>query len=126
MDLVAAAARARHDLGRYVALQTRFVGTDGPLEDLRDALESDLLHTRRSPSGDLDVAGVWAMVRDDLAGADIAEVDALVSGLARRAASLATLDEPGLRETATLALACAEAVREVHRRAAEALPNGPI
>jgi hypothetical protein len=117
VDLAAAAARARHDLGRYVAMQTRFVGADGPVPDLRDALESDLLHTRRAPTGDQDVAAVWAACRGDLAGAGdlLFRVDHLVATLAADAARLPALPEPELRATARAALACADAVRELHR-----------
>lgn len=119
MDLPEAAARARHDLGRYVALQTRFVGVDGPVEALREALASDLCETRRSPAGSVGVAAVWAACRVDLAEADpalLAPVDQLVAALGERASRLGVLDESTLRETAVLALACAAAVAELARR----------
>ena len=118
MDLSEAAARARHDLGRYVALQTRFVGVDGEEADLLAALESDLLHTRRSPGATLGVAEVWAACRGDLEPAGpalLAPVDAVVAALADRAARLTTLDAVGLRATAALALRCAEVVKELQR-----------
>ncbi len=118
MDLSEAAARARHDLGRYVALQTRFVGVEGDEADLRDALESDLVHTRRSPGADLGVAEVWAACRGDLAPAGpalLAPVDEVVAALAERAGRLTTLDASGLRATAALALRCADLVKELHQ-----------
>ncbi len=119
MELSEAAARARHDLGRYVALQTRFVGVDGSDADLRAALESDLLHTRRAPGASLDVAAVWAACRADLLAAGpalLAPLDEVVATLADRAARLATLDGAGLRDTAGLALRCAALVKELHQR----------
>lgn len=118
MSLAEAADRARHDLGRYVALQVRWVGADGPADALREALDADLRHTRRSPGGDLGVAEVWAACREGLSGADPAllePVDGLVARLGERASRLEALDEGALRETAGWALACAEQVRALAR-----------
>ena len=71
-------ARARHDLGKYVCLEARFVGPEGSAEELRAALLADLRRTNRGPSGDEDVATVWARVR-----VPCEPVDGAVAELAR-------------------------------------------
>lgn len=99
--------RARHDLGRYVAFQTRWVGVDGPVDDLREALVADLRRTRSGPGGVEGVGTVWARVR--VATSGVEAVDVLVARLA--AFDPETADEPALRAAAADALACATAVR---------------
>ena len=120
MTLDEAAERARHDLGKYVALQTRWVGVEGDVEELRAALIVDLRRTRSGPGAITGVAGVWAGLRGALAAeerlvAEVAEVDRIVAELALR--DLEALDEAGVRETAKLALSCARAARELARAA---------
>lgn len=122
MSLADAAARARHDLGRYVAMQVRWVGVDGPPGELREALVLDLRHTRRDPEGDQGVAEVWAACRPALepaGAAALAPVDEVVAELARRAVGLEQMDAATLAETATLALTCAERVRALARALAD-------
>ena len=48
----------RHDLGKYIGFETRFVGLDANDEDLRRALKSDIFETHRR--GD-QVESAWAM-----------------------------------------------------------------
>lgn len=119
MFLRAALARARHDLGKYVCFETRWLGDDADEASLRSALQADLLHTRRSPSGDFDVAAVWADVRTDIiagaaadgAGPDLAAIDARVAALAALALRLDALSLAELRNVALAARSLAEAVR---------------
>jgi hypothetical protein len=106
MDEAERWARARHDLGRYVHLEARFVGPEGDVEELRAALISDLRRTRRGPGGDEDVAAVWARVR-----VPCEPVDRAVAELARRAEALDRLSATELRETERLAASLAELVR---------------
>jgi hypothetical protein len=65
-DLQEAVKRARHDLGRYIAFQIRWLPEEPEPKDLLEALQSDLLHTRRGPSGSEDAWTVWARVREGL------------------------------------------------------------
>lgn len=112
MSLREAAARARHDLGKYVAMQVRWVGVDGPPIELREALRSDLLRTR----GGEGVAAVWASLRAPLAECGVERIDALVGQLAAAAVSLEKMDETTLRDTARAALAVGEELRALASR----------
>ncbi|MBX2803062.1 MAG: hypothetical protein KTR31_35600 [Myxococcales bacterium] len=61
-------ARLRHDLGKYVSLQVRWIGADPEPADLREAVSQDLLATRRGPQGVTDAATLWAELRGPLTG----------------------------------------------------------
>lgn len=61
-------ARVKHDLGKYVAFQIRWVAPDAPLPDRRAALAADLLATRRGPEGATDAVTLWREVRAPLLG----------------------------------------------------------
>lgn len=61
-------ARLKHDLGKYVAFQQRWLGQDADPGARRAALESDLIHTRRGPDGSVDALTVWADARPALVG----------------------------------------------------------
>ncbi len=60
--------RLRHDLGKYVSLQVRFLGEGAAPEARREALAADLLQTRRSPDGAVDAYTLWAERRPVLVG----------------------------------------------------------
>ena len=60
--------RLNHDLGKYVSLQVRWLGEDPSIEDLRRAVEADLLSTRRGPDGSRSATSVWAEFRPGLVG----------------------------------------------------------
>ena len=62
------ARRLRHDLGKYVSLQVRWVGEGASPDDLREALMADLLATRRGPDGATDALTLWAELRADWRG----------------------------------------------------------
>ena len=63
-----AARIAKHDLGKYVTFQTRWLGADASEEERLDALRADLLETRRGPDGTVDALAVWAEFRPILHG----------------------------------------------------------
>ena len=65
-ELQEAVRRARHDLGRYIAFQIRWLPEEPDREALLEALQSDLLHTRRGPAGSEDAWSVWGRVREGL------------------------------------------------------------
>lgn len=105
-------AALRHDLGKYVCFEARWLGEDAGAEALRDALRADLLRTRRGPTGEEPAAAIWARLRPGTpAGPDRDEVEARVAALAGRAGRLAEADEAELRETARLARELAERIR---------------
>lgn len=113
MSLAEATARAKHDLGKYVAFQLRWLTSDCSDADLLEALQADVLNTRRGPDGSESAMSIWTRLKPELAGADIQPVDAGVATLASHAEDLAegTLSRDQM-ET------CAEAARVVARHLA--------
>ncbi|MEZ4316125.1 MAG: hypothetical protein R3F61_01415 [Myxococcota bacterium] len=61
-------SRLKHDLGKYVRFQGRWLGPDADLDARREALAADLLHTRRGPDGSVDASSVWAEFSGELLG----------------------------------------------------------
>lgn len=61
-------SRLRHDLGKYVSLQVRWLGEGADPGALRQALAADLLETRRGPQEVTDAPTLWAQLRPALAG----------------------------------------------------------
>lgn len=127
-------SRLRHDLGKYVSLQVRWLGEDPDPAALREALEADLLGTRRGPSGTVDALAVWAEFRPALVGEaplpdgplvdlrgdpDLARLDAGMAEIARVVAALRAddLDADGVRRGARAAAEVAEACRALWTRA---------
>lgn len=116
--LLDAVAKARHDLGRYVAFQVRSLEPGASDDDLRSSLDADLNHTRSTP--DASCADVWAglrgaIVAGGLAAPDLDGIDAAVAELHRRAKSLPSLQTGALWETVTLAIDLGERLRALHR-----------
>ena len=123
-DLVEQLDAVRHDLGKYMAFETRFVGLDAPVSDLRRALAADLRATRRQRRGDGSEAveaawEVWRRLRpESLDGdPDIAVID---QGIADLAAADLDGDEDTVRRMAELALRVSEATRRLSSRARSA------
>ncbi len=71
-------SRLRHDLGKYVHLQVRWLGPGASPEALREALAADLLETRRGPAGVVDAVALWHALRPPLIGAAPLEGGAIV------------------------------------------------
>ena len=67
-DLVEAAERAKHDLGKYIAFQARWLPPGAPRGDWQDGLLSDLVQTRRGPSGTEDAVSLWKRLRVGFSG----------------------------------------------------------
>lgn len=124
------ATRLNHDLGKYVALQQRWLGPDPAPEALREALATDLSATRRGEDGAEDAASVWARFRPELVGerlladarvdltghpgfdaldAAMGEVSAAVARLARGE----RLDDAAVVEASRAALGAADACRRL-------------
>lgn len=124
--------RLKHDLGKYIAFQVRWLPDDATATDRREALAADLLGTRRGPEGVRDAPSVWGEFRPSLVGevelpgggradlsadphfmaidADMNAISALLPSLADGTATPAAVDS-GIEA----ALRVAEAVRELHR-----------
>lgn len=119
-DLVEDLADLKHDLGKYVTFGVRFLGPEPGTEDLREALQGDLLRTARRPSGTESAWQVWARLRPDELDddPDVQRIDSLVAAL--RGVDLAG-DRATLDAAADRARAIAEATRSLHRRAAARL-----
>ena len=126
-------ARLKHDLGKYVSMQQRWLGPDPPEDALRDALTSDLLSTRRGPLETVDAPTVWAEFRPLLVGdealpgggrvdlrgdSDFEALDGAMRGVSRAVEALRTdsLDRDGLFAGHRAAMEAADACRELARR----------
>jgi hypothetical protein len=118
------AAAARHDLGKYMIFQLRWVGREGALADVREALESDLLRTRDGPGGTASAATIWMELRDTLAPFDPGAVTRLDEGMALVAEQMpeladGTLEDTEIRALAQLAWSLSEQLEALYRRAKE-------
>jgi len=113
MSSRAAADRVRHDLGKYVHLEARWLDHEAPVEELREALAHDLLRTRRGPQGDEDCVQLWARLRPSVATMNLDDIDRLVADAGRGMVRLEALDARGLRELAEVARTLAEACRRL-------------
>ena len=119
-DLVEDLGDLRHDLGKYVSFEARFVGAEGPEGELRAALEKDLHRTREARGRVESAWELWARLKPE--GLDQEpEVQRIQAALD----ALALLDLDGGRAVLEAALAHAteigEACRALHRRAADLL-----
>ena len=118
-----AARDAKHDLGKYVAFQLRWLPPQAGAAELLEALRADVLETRRGPGGAESAPAIWARLRPGLEALgpgdpDLAAVDAAVAALAEAAPGIASgcLDEAALREAAERARAIAAHLAALVRR----------
>lgn len=51
--------RIKHDIGRYVTLQQRWLASDATDDERVEAIIADVLHTRRDELGSTDVVALW-------------------------------------------------------------------
>ena len=106
----------RHDLGKYLTFEVRFLGEGPQTEALRAALQADILQTHKR--GD-DVATAWQVW--DRLRPRILDGDVDIVCIEENLAVLQELDLSGPRETleqaAEHARAVAQACRSLHRRA---------
>lgn len=114
MSLAEATARAKHDLGKYVAFQLRWLGAQASDAELLEALRADVLNTRRGPSGSESAMALWERLRGDLVGADVGPVDAGIALLQEQAQGL----EAGTCSRADLE-ACSQAALDIARALAD-------
>ncbi len=126
------AALCKHDLGKYIALQTRWTAPDAPLDERRAAVLADLAQTRRGPDGNSDAVAVWALLRPALFGEialldgstvnlgddpDVAAIDAAMVEITLLTPTLSTANEREVARAIACATAVAEACQRLHRRA---------
>lgn len=86
-ELLDAAEDARHDLGKYICMNQRWLGDDASPAQRLEAVQADLLRTQSGPGGDVDAFTLWARLSPPLEGAgqEVARVEAnmlLLSSLA--------------------------------------------
>lgn len=121
MTLLEAVKAARHDVGKYVAFQLRWLPEDAPAGELLEALRADVLQTRRGPSGTESAPQVWARVRPPLAGLDLHGIDAAMSELTDGLGGLeqGTLSLEQLRALRVAAIAVSDGLAELYRTVRE-------
>ncbi len=124
------ASRLKHDLGKYIAFQTRWLGPDASALDRQQALEADLLATRRGPEGTVSAVEVWQQARGGLFGTDalrdgltvdlsddaiVAHLDAQMAQVAGvvRALQQGPPDEDTVQRGCELALAVADSCKQL-------------
>ena len=118
--LLDAAQDARHDLGKYICMNQRWLGEQAPLAERLEALQADLLSTQSGPDGRVDAFALWARLRPPLlgSGSELAEVDDALARLAEKRSAI----ETGRADEATLAActadckAIADALKRLTRR----------
>jgi hypothetical protein len=120
------AGRIKHDLGKYVAFQVRWLQEDAEPAAMREALCADLLATRRGPEGSVDALTLWSSFRQELVGGALLEgafevdlsedpafrdLDAAVSALEPFVAALRAGESVDVSAARAAALAVAEACK---------------
>ncbi|MBM4392246.1 MAG: hypothetical protein FJ090_14090 [Deltaproteobacteria bacterium] len=108
-----AAERVRHDLGKYVHLEARWLDEDATTAELREALVNDLRRTRRGPDGEIDCCTLWERLRPAVAVLDLGAIDAVAVALQADLPRLEALDRSGLLAVAARARLLAEACRRL-------------
>lgn len=58
----------KHDLGKYITFQTRWLGADPTGPELVQAVLADVLSTRRGPNGSESAMAIWKRYRAALLG----------------------------------------------------------
>ena len=118
---------ARHDHGKYMVFQQRWVPNDGPVGELEEALQADLLRTHRGPSGSRAAPDVWRAVREALVetapdATIITRLDDEMSGIERMVKPLeqGSLSPEQVRELAERAISFSEQLDALYQEAREA------
>lgn len=120
-DLADQVADLRHDLGKYITFEVRFVGLDADTEALRQAVKADLLATDKR-GGETEAAwSVWGRLRPPALAEDpdVLAIDGLIAGL--EALALDGLDRAGLLAAAEQAAAVQARCKSLSRRVGSAL-----
>lgn len=67
-ELVEWAKRLRHDLGKYITMQQRWLAPGASIEERYEALIADVVETRRSTQKVVDAFHIWAEFRSIFSG----------------------------------------------------------
>ena len=124
--LLAWATEAKHDLGKYIAFQSRWLPPTATNQDWHQALRSDLLETRKGPKGTESAVEIWETLRvnfvslvgdTDLQAVHVA-MDRIQSELLGLKAG--TLPDEALQALAQDARSVASHLSALHKRLREA------
>ena len=120
--MIEALRKVRHDLGKYVCFQLRWLPGDAGDEELLEALRADVLATRRGPSGTESAVAIWARLRPSVEGLDLALVDAHVALLESHLEGLqaGTLEPDELQACAAAARGISAELTRLHEGLKEA------
>ena len=116
MSLLDAAKAARHDLGKYVCFEQRWLPEGASDEELLEALRADVLETRRSRQGVETAPQIWARLRGPLADLpQAARVDASVDLLEQGLEGLrqGSLERARLEELASAARDISDTLKQL-------------
>ena len=111
-------ADLRHDLGKYITFEARFIGLDADTEALRQALRADILQTYKRGDHIESAWQLWerlrpaALSRDD---PDVLRIEAALGAL--KQLSIDDAERDALLSGAAQASAVAEACRALLSRA---------
>ena len=115
-DLIEDLSDLRHDLGKYILFEVRFLGPTTDTEALRSALLADIEQTHKRGDDVSAAWEVWQRLRPDMLAGD-EDVERIETSLE----ALRQLDLSGpmavLQEASRLAGEVANATRALHRRA---------
>ena len=120
-DLLPQLEDLRHDLGKYIQFEQRFLEEPVAEAALRQALRADLLATRRGAAGSEAAWQVWAQLRPaGLDGdPDVAQIDA---GMARLTGFDPDSPLDVLREISGVSIVISASTRRLLQRARDLLP----
>ncbi|HND32331.1 MAG TPA: hypothetical protein PLA94_20145 [Myxococcota bacterium] len=108
-----ALTQARHDLGKYIALNLRWL-PDAPTEEqLRAALITDLRATRSGGGVQEDAWSLWQRLRPGLTGYNLEDLDSRMERIRQALPGLEQLDAAALGRVAEDALAVGPALRRL-------------
>lgn len=104
--LLEAAQDARHDLGKYICMNQRWLEEDAPHAQGVEALQADLLRTQSGPAGDRSAFELWMELGPPLhgSGPEVSTVDAALGRLAAHRSAI----EAGQVSAETLAACTAD------------------
>ncbi len=124
-------AHVRHDLGKYVAFQLRWLPPVPSDDELREALEADLARTRASDLRVESAPALWSRLREPLVGAapladgsridmtrdpDLLVIDGAIRAFRALLPQLGTAPRRELEVAMAGALEVAAATRRLQRR----------
>jgi hypothetical protein len=120
------ATQAKHDLGKYIAFQSRWLPDNATLQDWHQALQADLLQTRKGPKGTEGAVAIWADLQSGFSAlGDDPDIQSVQAAMDRIQAQIADLKAGAMKSEALQALAqdakqVASHLSALHKRLREA------